>query len=62
LEKLVSVFISQILGRIIGILAAVIMIYIFYPKTFKILFLAVILSAIKHIKRTEAFMKTKQAI
>lgn len=61
-KKLLSVLISQITGRVIGILAAAIMILIFYPVVFKIAAGAAILSAIKHIGRLKDFVKTKHAI
>jgi hypothetical protein len=41
----------------IGILAAVILVLVFYPQIFKVVFPAVILSGIKHIKRTKDFLK-----
>ena len=56
-KGLFSIFISQVAGRMIGILAAVILVLVLYPEIFKIVFPAVILSAIKHIKRTKTFLK-----
>jgi len=38
MKKLFSIFISQVLGRVIGIFAAVILVYILYPQVFKIAF------------------------
>jgi len=57
IKGLFSVFISQVLGRMIGILAAAILVYILYPSVFKAAFPATILSGIKHIKRTKDFLK-----
>ena len=59
LTELFSVFISQVLGRMIGIVAAAILVFLLYPQIFKILFPAVILSGIKHIKRTKTFLDGK---
>lgn len=59
LKELFTIFISQVLGRMIGILAALILVLIFYPNIFKAVFPAVILSGIKHIKRTKDFLKKK---
>jgi len=56
-KKLFSVFISQVLGRVIGIGAAAILVYLLYPQIFKILFGATILTGIKHVKRTTDFLK-----
>jgi len=57
LKGLFKIFISQVVGRMIGILAAAILVYVLYPEIFKILFPAVILSGIKHIKRTKTFLE-----
>jgi len=57
IKGLFAIFISQVLGRMIGILAAAILILIFYPQIFKVLLPAAILSGIKHIKRTKEFLK-----
>jgi glycerol-3-phosphate acyltransferase PlsY len=59
IKGLFTIFISQVLGRMIGILAAVILVLVFYPQIFKVVFPAVILSGIKHIKRTKDFLKKK---
>lgn len=59
LKKLFAVFISQVLGRMIGILAAAILVFIFYPQIFKALLAATIISGIKHIKRTKTFLEGK---
>jgi len=56
-KGLFSIFISQVAGRMIGILAAVILVLVLYPEIFKIVLPAVILSAIKHIKRTKTFLE-----
>lgn len=60
IKKLFSVFISQVVGRVIGIFAAAISVWAFYPETFKVLFGATILSGIKHIKRTKTFLEKEQ--
>jgi len=60
LTELFSVFISQVLGRMIGIVAAAILVFLLYPQIFKILFPAVILSGIKHIKRTKTFLESQK--
>lgn len=57
IKNLFSIFISQVVGRMLGILVAAILLYIIYPETFKIVLGAAILSAIKHIKRTKTFLK-----
>jgi len=57
IKGLFSIFISQVAGRMIGILAAVILVLVLYPEIFKIVLPAVILSAIKHIKRTKTFLE-----
>jgi glycerol-3-phosphate acyltransferase PlsY len=59
IKKLFSIFISQVLGRMIGIVAAAVLVFLLYPQIFKILFPAVILSGIKHIKRTKTFLEGK---
>ena len=57
IKGLFAIFISQVLGRMIGILASAILIFVFYPQIFKVLLPAAILSGIKHIKRTKEFLK-----
>ena len=59
LKDLFSVFISQVLGRMIGLVAAAILVFLLYPQLFKIAFPAFILSGIKHIKRTKTFLDGK---
>lgn len=59
IKGLFTIFISQVLGRVIGILAAIILVYLFYPQVFKIIFPAAILASIKHIKRTKTFLEGK---
>lgn len=59
-KTLLSVFISQILGRVIGMAAAVILVYLLYPEVFKIAFGAVILVGAKHIKRTQGFLEQQK--
>jgi len=60
IKKLFSIFISQVLGRVIGILAAAVSVYILFPDAFKVLFGAAILSGIKHIKRTKTFLESQK--
>jgi len=60
LKNLFSVFISQVLGRVIGIVLAAILIYVLWPETFKIVFGATILAGIKHIKRTKTFLEAQK--
>jgi len=60
LKGLFSIFISQVLGRMIGIVAAAISVFLLSPQIFKILFPAVILSGIKHIKRTKTFLEKQK--
>ena len=60
LKGLFSIFISQVLGRMIGIVAAAISVFLLCPQVFKILFPAVILSGIKHIKRTKTFLESQK--
>jgi len=60
IKKLFSIFISQVAGRMIGIFAAILLVYIFYPTLLKIIFPALIISIAKHIKRTENFLKGKR--
>jgi len=60
LKSLFSIFISQVAGRMIGIGAAVILVLVLYPIIFQIVFPAVILSAIKHVKRTKTFLEGKR--
>ena len=57
IKGLFKIFISQVAGRMIGIGASVILVLVLYPEIFKIVFPAVILSAIKHIKRTKTFLE-----
>ena len=59
LKRMFSIFISQVLGRVIGIVAAAILIYFLYPQVFKIIFGAAILAGIKHIKRTKRFLEKR---
>lgn len=59
LKRLLNIFISQILGRVIGMFASAILIFLLYPQIFKITFPAAILTAIKHIKRTKTFLEGK---
>jgi len=61
LTELFSVFISQVLGRMIGIVVAAILVFLLSPQIFKILFPAVILSGIKHIKRTKTFLEQQKS-
>ena len=61
IKGLFAIFISQILGRVIGILVAAILVYSLYPETFKIIFGAAILAGIKHVKRTKEFLKKNAA-
>jgi len=60
IKSLISIFISQILGRVIGMVAAVILVFLFYPEVFKIAFGAVILTGAKHIKRTQSFLEQQK--
>ena len=57
-KKLFSMFTSQIIGRMIGLAGAIIAAYFFDPKTLLIIFPAVALSLIKHIKRTKRYAET----
>lgn len=59
IKQLFNILISQVLGRVIGIGVAAILIFLIFPQTFKIIFPAAILSAIKHIKRTKRFLEGK---
>jgi glycerol-3-phosphate acyltransferase PlsY len=59
IKGLFTIFISQVLGRVIGILAAAVLLFFIYPTTFKIIFPAAILAGIKHIKRTKTFLEGK---
>jgi glycerol-3-phosphate acyltransferase PlsY len=59
MKGLFTIFISQVLGRVIGILISAIVLFFLYPATFKIIFPAAILVGIKHIKRTKAFLEGK---
>ena len=58
-KALVLVIITQVLGRVLGILASAVLIYIYYPQVFKIALAVVILSGIKHVKRTKDFLEKK---
>jgi len=60
IKGLFAIFISQVLGRVIGIVGAVILLFFLYPTTLKIIFPAVILAGIKHIKRTKTFLEGKE--
>jgi len=57
IKDLFSIFISQVAGRMIGIVIAAVLVYILYFEVFKIIFAAAVLSGIKHIKRTKDFLK-----
>jgi glycerol-3-phosphate acyltransferase PlsY len=59
IKGLFTILISQVLGRVIGIVAAVILLFFLYPTTLKIIFPAAILAGIKHIKRTKTFLEGK---
>jgi glycerol-3-phosphate acyltransferase PlsY len=59
IKGLFNIFISQVLGRVLGILAGAILLFFLYPTTFKIIFPAAILAGIKHIKRTKNFLAGK---
>ena len=59
-RKLFSVFISQVLGRDLGILVALVLVFFFFPQVFKIAFPALILAVIKHIGRTKNFLEGKR--
>jgi glycerol-3-phosphate acyltransferase PlsY len=59
IKGLFTIFISQVLGRVIGIVAAIILLFFLYPTTLKIIFPAAILVGIKHIKRTKTFLEGK---
>jgi glycerol-3-phosphate acyltransferase PlsY len=59
IKELFTIFISQVLGRVIGIVVAAILLFFLYPTIFKIIFPAAILAGIKHIKRTETFLEGK---
>lgn len=60
LKKLFIIFTSQILGRVVGILIAGFLVYLFYPSVFQIALPAAILSGIKHIKRTKTFLENEK--
>jgi len=62
IKKLFTIFISQVLGRIIGIIIASILVFILFPDTAKIIFPALILTFAKHIKRTKKFLEKKNEI
>ncbi len=55
----IKALISQVLGRVIGIFFCAVFLYLFFPKTFKIIFPSAILVGIKHIKRTKTFLEGK---
>ena len=57
-KKLFSIFISQIIGRMVGLVGAIIAAYFFDAQTLLIIFPAVVLSLIKHIKRTKRYVET----
>jgi len=57
LKNLFSIFISQVLGRVIGMAIAAISVFLLYPQEFKIAIGAAILAGIKHVKRTKEFLK-----
>jgi glycerol-3-phosphate acyltransferase PlsY len=59
IKGLFTIFISQVLGRVIGIAAAIILLFFLYSTTLKIIFPAAILAGIKHIKRTKTFLEGK---
>ena len=59
IKEFFNIFISQVLGRVIGIGIATILLFLFYPETFKIIFPAAVLAGIKHIKRTKTFLEGK---
>jgi len=59
IKELFTIFISQVLGRVIGIVAAIILLFFLYPTTLRIIFPAAILAGIKHIKRTKTFLEGK---
>ena len=54
-----NIFISQVLGRMIGILAALILAFFFCFDTLLITLPAILLSLAKHIKRTKNFLEKK---
>jgi len=62
IKRLFTVFISQVLGRVIGIIVATILIFILFPETTKIIFPATVLTFAKHIKRTKSFLEKKHEI
>ncbi len=59
IKGLFTIFISQVLGRVIGIVTGAVLVFFLYPTTFKIIFPTGILVAIKHIKRTKTFLEGK---
>ena len=59
IKNLFQILISQVLGRVIGILNGAIFVLIFYPQVFKIAFPALCLVGIRHIKRTKNFLEGK---
>jgi glycerol-3-phosphate acyltransferase PlsY len=62
IKKLFNIFISQVLGRMIGIIFSAILIFVLFPETAKIIFPAAILIFAKHIKRTKSFLEKKHEI
>ncbi len=56
-KKLFSVLISQIIGRIVGIISGLIFIFILNPEAIKISCGAVVLTGLKHTKRTKEFLE-----
>jgi len=60
IKDLLSIFISQVAGRVVGMLAAAVLVYIFFPQVFKIVLGAVVLTGIKHFRRTRSFLKEKK--
>lgn len=59
-KKLFSIFISQVLGRVIGMGVATLFVFFFYPEVFKIAIGAAILAGIKHIRRTKEFLRPEK--
>jgi glycerol-3-phosphate acyltransferase PlsY len=56
-KKLFTILISQVLGRMIGILVALVVVFFIFPLETKIILPAVVLTGLKHIKRTKDFLK-----
>lgn len=59
-KGMLSIIITQVAGRVVGIMVAAILVFILNPQTFKIASGAVILSGIKHIKRTKDFLQKQK--